>query len=136
MGIGTPFALGAKAARPDKQVVLVCGDGSFGWLGMNIDSACRNDLPFVAVINNNGNMTARTKGRDRIKGHALGHSDYQKIAEAFGGHGERVDKPEEIRPAIERALSSGKPAIVNVITDEFARSSTYSGFFGEAGEYS
>ena len=45
MGIGTPFALGAKAARPDKQVVLVCGDGSFGWLGMNIDSACRNDLP-------------------------------------------------------------------------------------------
>ena len=136
MGIGTPFALGAKAARPDKQVVLVCGDGSFGWLGMNIDSACRNDLPFVAVINNNGNMTARPKGRDRIKGHLLGHSDYQKIAEAFGGYGERVERPEDIRPAIERALASGKPAVVNVITDQFARSSTYSGFFGEAGEYS
>ena len=136
MGIGTPFALGAKAARPDKQVVLVCGDGSFGWLGMNIDSACRNDLPFVAVINNNGNMTARPKGRDRIKGHLLGHSDYQKIAEAFGGYGERVERPEDIRPAIERALASGKPAVVNVITDQYARSSTYSGFFGEAGEYS
>ena len=136
MGIGTPFALGAKAARPDKQVVLVCGDGSFGWLGMNIDSACRNDLPFVAVINNNGNMTARPKNRERIKGHLLGHSDYQKIAEAFGGYGERVERPDDIRPAIERALASGKPAVVNVITDQFARSSTYSGFFGEAGEYS
>ena len=136
MGIGTPFAMGAQAARPDKQVVLVCGDGSFGWLGMNIDAACRNNLPILVIINNNGNMTAAPKNKDRIKGHDLGWSDYQMIAQAFGGYGERVEKAEDIKPAIERAIASGKAAIVNIITDKHARSTTFSGFFGEAGEYS
>jgi len=130
MGIGVPFALGAKAARPDKQVVLVCGDGSFGWSGMNIDSACRNNLPFVAIINNNAGMTAASKGATRLAGANLGWSDYQLIAQAFGGHGERVERPNDIKPAIQRALASGRPAVVNVITDEYAQSSTNSGFFG------
>jgi len=140
MGIGVPFALGAKAAKPDKQVVLVCGDGSFGWSGMNIDSAVRNKLPFVAVINNNGGMTAASRGQpedlEKVRQHDFGWSDYQMIAQAFGGYGERVEKPDQIKPALRRALSSGKAAVVNVVTDHYARSSTYSGFFGAAGEYS
>ena len=139
MGISIPFGLGAKAAKPDKQVVVVCGDGSFGWLGMSFDSCVRNKLPILVVINNNGGMTAAPENSKRIKGHDLGWSDYQMIAHAFGGYGERVEKPEEIAPALQRGLAAvknGQAAVINVITDKHARSSTYSGFFGEAGEYS
>ena len=139
MGISIPFGMGAKAAKPDKQVVVVCGDGSFGWLGMSFDSYCRNDLPILVVINNNGGMTAAPKDSTRIKGHALGWSDYQMVAQAFGGYGERVEKPEDLAPALKRGLAAvenGQPALINVITDKNARSSNYRGFFGEAGEYS
>ncbi len=139
MGISIPFGLGAKAAKPDKQVVVVCGDGSFGWLGMSFDSCVRNNLPVLVVINNNGGMTAAPKNSDRIKGHDLGWSDYQMVAQAFGGYGERVEKPEDLAPALQRGLAAvdkGQAALINVITDKHARSSTYRGFFGEAGEYS
>jgi len=137
MGVGVPFALGAKAAKPDKQVVLVTGDGAFGWQGMNIDAACRQDLPFVTVINNNAGMGASAAGRVRTSGHGgyLGWSDYQMIAQAFGGYGERVEKPEDLRPALLRAIASGKAAVINVITDQHAQASTYSGFAGDVGDF-
>ena len=131
-------AVGAKAAKPDTQVILVCGDGSMGWSGTAIDSAVRNNLPILVVVNNNGGMTAAPKGKERIPGYKLGHSDYQLLAQCFGAWGERVEKAADIRPALLRALEvvkSGRTALLNVVTDPHGRSSTYSGFFGEAGEY-
>ncbi len=108
VGIGVPFGLGAKAAKPDHQVVVISGDSAFGWMVMNIDTCCRHDLPILVVICNNAGITARSKGRPLMPGQHLGYSDYQLVCEAFGGHGERVEKAEEIRPALERALSSGR----------------------------
>ena len=82
----------------------------------------RHDLPIVAVINNNGGWTG---GPNTTPGRSLGQSQrYHDVVEALGGHGELVTKPEEIRPAIERAFASGKPACVHVIADEHARAST------------
>lgn len=139
MGISVPFGIGAKAAMPNNQVVVVCGDGSFGWLGTNIDSAVRNKLGILFVVNNNGGMTASPEGSKRIEGHNLGHSNLHMVCQAYGGYGERVENPEDIAAALQRGLKAtadGIPAVINVITDSHARSSTYMGFFGEAGEYS
>lgn len=134
VGIGVPFGLGAKAAKPDHQVVVISGDSAFGWLGMTIDSCCRHDLPILVVICNNGGITARSRHGSLMPGQHLGYSDYQLVCQAFGGHGERVEQAKEIRPALERALASGKPAVVNVIVDMFAASATHLGFAGYGDE--
>jgi len=122
MGVGLPFGVGAKAARPDKQVVVLHGDGSFGINAMEIDTAVRHKIPVLCVISNNGGWTADPK-QDK-PGRNLGYSRYDKMAMDFGAHGEYCEKPHEIRPALERAATSGKPAVVNVITDYRARAST------------
>jgi acetolactate synthase-1/2/3 large subunit len=122
MGVGLPFGIGAKVAKPDKQVVVLHGDGSFGINAMEIQSAVRHNIPVICVISLNGGWTAdpqRNKpGRD------LGYARYDRMAEAFGAHGEYVEKPSEIRPALDRAAASGKPAIVNVMTDFRQRATT------------
>ena len=125
MGVGMPFAVGAKIAKPDKQVLVLHGDGSFGLNVMEFDTAVRHRVPVLVVISLNGGWTAdpakEKPGRD------LGYTRYDKIAEALGGHGEFVEKPAEIRPALERAaaaLGDGKPALVNVVTDWKARATT------------
>jgi thiamine pyrophosphate-dependent acetolactate synthase large subunit-like protein len=125
MGVGLPFALGAKIAKPDKQVICVHGDGSFGMNAMELDTAVRHKIPVLVVISLNGGWTAdpqRNKpGRD------LGYTRYEKMAEALGCHGEYVDKPEDIRPALERAqreVDKGRVALVNVRTDYRARAGT------------
>jgi thiamine pyrophosphate-dependent acetolactate synthase large subunit-like protein len=131
VGMGVPFAIGAKAARPEAQVVLVSGDSAFGWNGIEFDTACRHDLPIVCVIVNNAGITARPEDpAGMMPGQDLGTPDYQMVAEAFGGHGERVEKVEDIAPALRRALGSGKPAIVNVIVDPHVASATNLGFAG------
>ncbi|MFH1136259.1 MAG: thiamine pyrophosphate-binding protein [Pseudomonadota bacterium] len=123
LGTGVPFALAAKAARPDKQVVVLSGDGSFGLNAMEFDTAVRHNLPFVCVINNDQawgmirHGQELTYGGDRVCGSVLGVVHYEKMVEGLGGHGEFVDKDEDIIPALERALASGKPACVNVMTD-------------------
>jgi thiamine pyrophosphate-dependent acetolactate synthase large subunit-like protein len=122
MGVGLPFGVGAKAARPDKQVVVLHGDGSFGINAMEIDTAVRHRIPVLCVISNNGGWTADPK-QDK-PGRNLGYSRYDKMAMDFGAHGEYCEKPHEIRPALERAAASGKPAVVNVVTDYRARAST------------
>jgi thiamine pyrophosphate-dependent acetolactate synthase large subunit-like protein len=122
MGVGLPFGLGAKIAKPDKQVVVLHGDGSFGINGMEIDTAVRHRVPVLCVISNNGGWTADPK-QDK-PGRNLGYSRYDKMAMDFGAHGEYCEKPHEIRPALERAAASGKPAVVNVVTDYRARAST------------
>src|SRR6266852_8020732 len=122
MGVGLPFGVGAKVACPDTQVVVLHGDGSYGINAMEFDTAVRHRIPVLVVISNNGGWTADPK-QDK-PGRNLGYTRYDKVAEDFGGHGEFVEKPHEIRPALERAYTSGKPAVVNVKTDYKARATT------------
>jgi len=123
MGVAVPFGLGAKVAKPNTQVIVLSGDGSFGMNGMEIDTMVRQNIPALIVISNNGGWAGQgvmNAGRD------LGYSRYDKMAEVFGAYGEYVERAQDIRPALERAAKSGKPAVVNVITDPKARSSTVS----------
>ncbi|MBW2637096.1 MAG: thiamine pyrophosphate-binding protein [Deltaproteobacteria bacterium] len=123
LGTGIPFGIGAKVARPDKTVVVITGDGSFGLNAMEFDTAARHNIPFVCVICNDKawgmikHGQEMVYGSDRLIGSELTSGNYEKIAEALGGYGELVVKDEEITPAIHRALESGKPACINVLTD-------------------
>jgi thiamine pyrophosphate-dependent acetolactate synthase large subunit-like protein len=128
MGVGIPFGIGAKAAAPDKPVVVLSGDGAFGWNGMEMDTAIRHKLNIVVVLSNNAGFTSRKTGGN--VGRDLGYQRYDKLVEALGGYGEFVEKPDEIRPAIERAMKAGKPALVNVCTDPDAQATTDMGFAG------
>jgi thiamine pyrophosphate-dependent acetolactate synthase large subunit-like protein len=122
MGVGLPFALGAKLAKPDKQVICVHGDGSFGLNAMELDTAVRHKLPVLVIISLNGGWTADPK-REK-PGRDLGYTRYDKMCEALGGYGEYVTEPEDIRPALERAqrkVDEGVVALVNVRTDYRAR---------------
>ncbi len=126
MGVGLPFGVGAKVARPDAQVVVLHGDGSYGLNAMEIDTAVRHKIPVLVVISNNGGWTADAPWTRPLPkpGRYLGHTRYDKVAQELGAHGEYVEKPHEIRLALERAWASGKPAVVNVITDWKARAQT------------
>ncbi|KPK41400.1 MAG: hypothetical protein AMK72_15265 [Planctomycetes bacterium SM23_25] len=121
LGVGLPFALAAKSANPDRNVFLICGDGSFGLSAVEMDTAVRHNLPVVAVIVNDGawGMIKAAQigmyGPDRLVASELGHVRYDKWVQGFGGHGEFVEQPGDIRPALQRALASGKHACVNVI---------------------
>jgi acetolactate synthase-1/2/3 large subunit len=125
MGVGLPFGLGAKAAKPDKMVLVLHGDGSFGLNGLELDTAARHNLPVITVISLNGGWTADPK-RDK-PGRELGYTRYDEMAKALGCHGEYVERPEDIGPALERAakaVAEGRPALVNVVTDWAARAQT------------
>ncbi len=128
MGIGVPFGIGAKVACPDRPVLVLSGDGAFGWNGMEMDTAIRHNLPIVVVVSNNAGFTSRKTGGS--VGRELGYQRYDKMVEALGGYGEFVERPQDIRPAIERAMASGKPALVNVCTDPEAQATTDMGFSG------
>jgi acetolactate synthase-1/2/3 large subunit len=122
LGAGTGYAIATKLARPDKQVAVLFGDGAFGLNGIEFETMARHNLPVVGVIGNDGQW-AQIKHPQRA---LLGHSTaadlapgirYDRMVEALGGYGELVERPEDIRPALERAFASGKPACVNVLTD-------------------
>ena len=121
LGVGMPFALAAQLAHPDKRVLIVYGDGSFGLNGFEFDTAVRFGLPIVGIIGNDqawGQMLrpqAGLFGEDRLVATELAAPRYDKVVEALGGHGELVTEPDQIRPALERAYASGKPACVNVM---------------------
>ncbi|MEK7777548.1 MAG: thiamine pyrophosphate-binding protein, partial [Chloroflexota bacterium] len=116
MGVGVPFGVGAKVARPDKQVLVLTGDGAFGFNSMELDTAVRNKINVIFVISNNGGWS--TGGiRNTEPGRYLGFSDYHKMADAFGCYSERVEKPADIRPALERAAKAGVPSLINVIVE-------------------
>jgi thiamine pyrophosphate-dependent acetolactate synthase large subunit-like protein len=122
MGVGLPFGVGAKVAKPDKQVIVVHGDGSFGLNAMELDTAIRHKIPILVVVSLNGGWTADPK-REK-PGRDLGYTRFDKMCEALGGYGEYVTNPEEIRPALERAkakVNQGMVALVNVRTDYRAR---------------
>ncbi len=121
LGVGMPFGIAAQLANPEKRVVIVYGDGSFGLNGFEFDTAVRFGLPVIGVLGNDGawGQMMRPQGNiygwDRLQATLLQFTRYDKVVEALGGHGEFVERPEEIRPALERAAASGKPALVNVI---------------------
>ena len=120
LGVGMPFALAAQKAHPDKRVLIVYGDGSFGLNGFEFDTAVRFDLPIVGIVGNDaawGQMMRPQEmlyGEDRLVAVELNRTRYDLVVEALGGHGEHVVTPGEIAPAITRAFESGKPALVNV----------------------
>ena len=126
MGTGLPFGNGAKVAKPDKQVIVLHGDGSFGINAMEIDTAVRHRINTLVVISNNGGWTANAPWQLELPkpGRTLGFTRYDRMAMELGAHGEFVEKPADIRPALERAAAAGKPAVVNVITDDKARAQT------------
>ncbi|HZA61028.1 MAG TPA: thiamine pyrophosphate-binding protein [Actinomycetota bacterium] len=124
LGVGPSFAMAAKLARPDKQVLIVYGDGSFGLNAMEYDSAIRQQIPFVGIIGNDGAWGQIKVAQEALYGEGNApaaflsqETGYEKMVEALGGHGERVTEPGEIRPALERAFASGVPACVNVLVD-------------------
>ena len=127
MGVGLPFGVGAKAGKPDHKVVVLHGDGSFGLNAMELDTAVRHKLPVLVVISLNGGWTADP---DQNKpGRNLGYTRFDQVAQALGCHGEYVENPEDIRPALERAavaVAKGQTAVVNVVTDWRARATTAS----------
>ncbi len=122
MGVGLPYGLGAKVAKPAAQVLVLHGDGSFGLNAMELDTAVRHHLPVITVVSLNGGWTADP---DRNKpGRDLGYTRFDRMAEALGCYGEFVETPDGIRPALERAADAGVPALVNVVTDWRARATT------------
>jgi len=121
IGSAIPLAIGAAIANPGAPTFAVLGDGTFGFHGMEFDTAVRHGVPFVAVVGNDAAWAAerhrqvRIYGADRVVASDLLPTRYDEVVRALGGHGEYVERPEEILPALERALASGKPACVNVM---------------------
>ncbi len=122
LGTGTGYAMAAQLARPGKKVLILHGDGAFGLNGMEFESMVRQQLPVVSIIGNDGAWGQIKHPQKAIIGHSTAAElapgiRYDKMVEALGGYGELVDSPEEIRPALERAFASGRPACINVLID-------------------
>jgi acetolactate synthase-1/2/3 large subunit len=131
LGVGAPFAMAARVVHPDRRVLVVHGDGAFGFNGMEYESAVRQDLPFVGIVGNDGawgEMKAfheRAYGAEGMVAQDLAPGiAYERMVEALGGQGERVERPEDIGPALDRALEAGVPALVNVLLDPDVRRSS------------
>jgi len=120
LGAGPGYAMAAKLARPDAPVVIIYGDGSFGLHAMEFEAMVRQKINVVGIVGNDAGWTQILRGQmqmygpDRCPATRLGHTRYDRVVEALGGHGAFVERPEDIRPAIEAALGAGKPALVNV----------------------
>jgi acetolactate synthase-1/2/3 large subunit len=122
LGSGTGYALAAKLAHPGRQVVLLLGDGAFGFSGMEFDTLARHGVAVVGVMGNNGIWALEKHPMEFLYGYSVvadlrPGTRYDQMVEALGCHGELVARPEELRAALERAFASGKPALVNVLTD-------------------
>jgi acetolactate synthase-1/2/3 large subunit len=123
LGVGAPFAIAAKLLHPDRTVFVIQGDGSFGFNGMDFDTALRFKLPMVCVVGNDAAWgqirlpQVQLFGEEKSPATTLARTRYDKIVEALGGHGELVEEPAQIRPALERAVASGTVACVNVMLD-------------------
>jgi acetolactate synthase-1/2/3 large subunit len=132
IGSALPMALAAKLARPERDVVAVVGDGTFGFHALELDTALRCGLPILVVVGNDARWNAEHQlqiqqyGAARAVGCELLPSRYEGIAQALGGHGELVEAPEDLEPAIARAVRSGRPACINALIDGVA-APTYRG---------
>ncbi len=129
LGAGPGFAMAAKLARPQSDVIIVYGDGSFGLNGFEFEAMARQKINVVGVIGNDAAWQQIKRGQvqlygpDRAIACSLDYTRYDLVGEALGCHGEYVERPEELRPALKRALAAGRPAIVNVKigTSEFRK---------------
>ncbi|HEY4916465.1 MAG TPA: acetolactate synthase [Solirubrobacteraceae bacterium] len=122
LGSGPGYALAAKLAHPERQVVLLIGDGAFGFSGMEFDTLARHGVNVVAVMGNNGIWALEKHPMEFLYGYSVAAdlrpgTRYDQVVEALGGHGELVERPADLRPALDRAFSAGVPALVNVLTD-------------------
>ncbi|MCP4755269.1 MAG: thiamine pyrophosphate-binding protein [Proteobacteria bacterium] len=126
LGGGLPYAIASKYLYPEKRVLLLTGDGSMGFNFMEYERAITKNIPIVTVISNDLGWGMIRHSQELRLGHAitgvtdLGRIEYHKIVEAMGGFGILVEKPDEIKPAIDQAFASGKPSCVNVMTDPTA----------------
>ena len=122
LGTGPGYALAAKLAHPERQVVLLLGDGAFGFSGMEFDTLARHGVNIVGVMGNNGIWGLEKHPMEFLYGYSVAadlrpETRYDQVVEALGGHGELVERPDQLRHALERAFAAGKPALVNVLTD-------------------
>ncbi len=124
LGVGAPFAIAAQHLYPDKRVLIINGDGSFGLNGFEFDTAIRFNMPIVSIVGNDsgwGQIRTPQIGmvtEERSIATKLAPTRYDKIVEAMGGYGEYVEQPDDILPALERAFASRQPACINVVIDE------------------
>jgi len=129
LGVGTGFALASRLAQPQRDVVVLFGDGSFGLTGFDFETMVRNKLAFVGVIGNNSSWNQIRFGQERKYpgrgdvGNLLQDVRFDKFAEAMGGVGIRVTQPGQIRAALERARDSGRPCLVDVVINRDVYSS-------------
>jgi acetolactate synthase-1/2/3 large subunit len=122
LGTGPGYALAAKLAHPERQVVLLLGDGAFGFAGLEFDTLARHGVNVVAVMGNNGIWGLEKHPMEFLYGYSVAAdlrpgTRYDSVVEALGGHGELVEYPAELCGALERAFAAGRPALVNVLTD-------------------
>jgi acetolactate synthase-1/2/3 large subunit len=122
LGCGPGYALAAKLAHPGRQVVLLVGDGAFGFSGMEFDTLARHGVDVVAVMGNNGIWALEKHPMEFLYGYSVvadlrPGTRYDELVAALGGHGELVERPADLRPALVRAFEAGRPALVNVLTD-------------------
>ena len=127
LGTGPGYALAARLAcvaegRPDRQVFMLLGDGAAGFSLMDFDSLVRHDAPVVAIVGNNGIWGLEKHPMQALYGYDVVAEQrpgtrYDQVVSALGGHGELVEDPAEIGPAIDRAIAAGVPALINVLTD-------------------
>ena len=124
MGFGFPAAIGAKVAAPDRKVVDIAGDGSFLMTCHDLATCVENDIPVVVCIFHNCYLGMVRQWQElffnkKYSNTGLGSTpDFVKLAEAFGGYGERVEKPEELKEALHNAFESGKPAVIDMIVGQ------------------
>ncbi|HEU5085606.1 MAG TPA: acetolactate synthase [Acidimicrobiales bacterium] len=122
LGTGMGGAIAARVTHPDRQVVVLLGDGAAGFSLMDVDTLVRHDLPVVMVVGNNGIWGLEKHPMQAVYGYDVAAdlqpgTRYDAVVEALGGAGETVTDPAEVGPALDRALASGVPYLVNVITD-------------------
>jgi acetolactate synthase-1/2/3 large subunit len=126
IGSALSMAVAARLAEPGRQVLALLGDGTFGFHPAEFDTALRYGLPIVAVIGNDARWNAehqlqlRHYGAERLVGCELLPTRYDRVVEALGGHGEFVERPEDLEGALARAAAAGRPACVNVLIDGVA----------------
>jgi 2-hydroxyacyl-CoA lyase 1 len=126
LGVGLPFAIGARLWQPNRLVMAICGDSAFGFSVMEFETAVRHQVPIIVVVADNqgiwGGLIQKAHypaGHDRVAmyGECV---RYDRLAEGLGAHGEHVERPDQLRPALERAAASGRPSCINVRIDPFA----------------
>jgi acetolactate synthase I/II/III large subunit len=122
LGVGPGYAIAARLAHPDRQIVLLLGDGALGFSGMELESLVRHKLPVVCIVGNNGIWGLEKHPMRGLYGYDVAAElrpgiRYERMMESFGGRGELVEDPDDIAPALKGAFDSGEPTLINVLTD-------------------